>query len=359
MESELLYPRPARDVQDIILDLELLCQEKGFIYTFSFMVFSSLCMSPEELGDINWFERLNHQELSFLLALMVNYRLSLDFPSSPEMVFTQESRAHALLEELHKVHTFGNISVGDVDTSDPILRMEAIARNYEEWVGTGRGMIEPIFYSGEGACIFQHLEMADKRYKSDSEWIENHIGTSLISVIEIASELERLFNGRDPNNEPPTSFQEQCRYFLERFCFKAEDISEAEPKAVRNFLKTFVILPGEEPTHLNAIGKYNRVRSHPVLQLENGEYFAPILSNLAYSIYESPYYWMMQDHEYKVTAEKNRGDATEQIAYDLLKQVFGEKFVFRGAKVKKEGRDVTDIDVLATKGRYMRAALRK
>ena len=47
---------------------------------------------------------------------------------------------------------------------------------------------------------------------------------------------------------------------------------------------------------------------------------------------------------------QNRGIATEEIAYELLAQVFGESNVYRGVKIRKGKDDVTDIDVLAVEG---------
>ena len=180
MQIEPSKAQPIRDVQEITLDLERLCQEEGFIYTFSFIVFSSLCVAPEELSEIDWFERPNHQELSFLLGLMVKHPLSLDLPTSEEVLLEQNCKAHDLLEELHKAHIFVNAGESAFSNLDTSEKMVAFGKNYGEWIETGQGMVEPIFYGGEGACIFQHLEMAAKRYEGDREWIARHLGTSLV-----------------------------------------------------------------------------------------------------------------------------------------------------------------------------------
>ena len=56
---------------EIIEDLEQLSHTEGFVYAFSGLVVRSLWMPESELGIVNWAERLNSQELSFLLGLMV------------------------------------------------------------------------------------------------------------------------------------------------------------------------------------------------------------------------------------------------------------------------------------------------
>ena len=76
----------------------------------------------------------------------------------------------------------------------------------------------------------------------------------------------------------------------------------------------------------------------------------PIFANLAESIYESPYYWMDKDEEYKDTASKNRGTTAEVITRDLLIPAFGSNRVHRGVKVRRGKTDITDLDTLAISG---------
>lgn len=62
-----------RSEHDIIVDLEKLSQEEGFVYTFSTLAFTSLWAAPEEYSEIDWTRRPNHQELAFLLGLMAKH----------------------------------------------------------------------------------------------------------------------------------------------------------------------------------------------------------------------------------------------------------------------------------------------
>ena len=48
-----------RSANDVIGDLELLTQENGFIYTFCHLVIGAFWMSPDEIADIDWNQRLN------------------------------------------------------------------------------------------------------------------------------------------------------------------------------------------------------------------------------------------------------------------------------------------------------------
>ena len=329
----------SRNASNIIKDLEKLTQEEGFIYTFCGLVLRSLWTSPDEVADIDWREQPNLKELSFLLGLMVKHPISLNEPSSAQVSDSQFTSAVSLLEELHSALNFSGEWSGS-----------AVLPNYESWMNSGEGMTEPIFYSGDGAYGFQYLEMAGRRYAADGEWLKAHLGVELETVINITTKLQQLANDRAELIGTSSSFEEMCERCLSTFTFILEDIEGFDEDAVKCFLKAFSLTPGTINGIFSTVGDYNAVISHPVIRLEPERYFLPIFANLAESVYASPFYWMFEDSQYKETSLENRGRATEQIAEEQLMKVFGKANVFRGVQVKRNGRDVTDIDVLATAG---------
>ena len=167
-----------RTEREIIADLERLSQESGFIYTFCSIVVNFLWMSPDELADIDWYRRPNVQELSFLLGLMVKHPLNLADPPSEQRAFEQVNSAMSLLEEVHKAHSFSQESLATETQQDIDNSVAAPGQSYDDWMDSGRGMVEPIFYGGGGAEDFQFLEMAERRYRDDRDWLDNHMGTS-------------------------------------------------------------------------------------------------------------------------------------------------------------------------------------
>ncbi len=217
------------------------------------------------------------------------------------------------------------------------------------WIA-GRGMVEPIFYGEDGAYDFQYLEMAKRRYRKDEPWIQHHLGTNWRSILEIAGQLKRLAQVRLGRLHTAPTFQEMSLQCLAIFSFNPEDVKDVSQEAVGSFLDAFSLAPGNANEGFRAVGAYNAVHSHPVIRLDGDRYFLPIFFNLAKSIYESPYYWMLGDSKYKETGLSNRGDATEEIAFELLTRVFGEENVRRGVKIRNRTQDVTDIDVLAFAG---------
>ena len=330
-----------RSQSDIIKDLERMTHADGFVYTFCYLVLESIWIPQDEVEDIDWYHRLNSQELSFLLGLMVKRPLNVSrYPSSVEEIHRHANAVTDLMEELHKATTFLSA------TAD----LEKFSGEYTSWLKSGAGMVEPIFYGGDGAYDFQYLEMAEKRYVHDKKWIKNHLGIGMEDMLEISRQLKQLSNNQISGIQDELSFAEQCEQILAVFLFSPDDIKTVDNASVRLFLQKFAVAPGTANKNFDAVGEYNVVHSHPILRLDEERYFLPIYSNLPQSIYESPYYWMMGDKGYKAVALRNRGNATEEIAYELLAQVFGEQNVHRNVRVTNRKQDVTDIDVLALAG---------
>ena len=307
-----------RPEHEIIADLEHLSQERGFIYTFCNIVLNSVWMLPDELADIDWNHRLNYQETSFLLGLMVKRPLKLTHPPSQERAQEQVRTTTALMKELHLSYGFSP----ERFTAEKPENFEDWAAEYvqshDDWMSSGSGMIEPIFYGGGGGYDFQCLEMALRRYRDDSAWLEQFLGTSFEEFIEIAWQLKLQSLSRVNSIRDDLTFEETCFKRQEAFSFKPEDIQDMTDGSIDSFIRTFSISPGSANRYLDTIGAYNEVQSHPLVRLEDGSFFLPLFFYLADSIYESPYYWMLEDSNYEQIGLYNRGNATERIAHDLL-----------------------------------------
>ena len=330
----------SRSSEDVISDLVNLTEEGGFIYTFCGLVLSYLWMSPDEAPDTDGWTQPNVQELSFLLGLMVKRPISIDVFPSAQASEDQFNAAVGLLEELQMALNFRGEryeTKSDID-------------NAISWMESGEGMVEPIFYSGDGAYSFQYLEMAERRYHGDKEWLRARLGIEFNEVIAITQQLQQLANNRAPAVAMGSSLEEMYESILSIFTFTPEDIEGFDRTTAKCFLEAFSLTLGAVNETLSAVGDYNAVSSHPVIRLGRERYFLPIFLNLAESVYTSPFYWMLEDPSYSDTGLENRGVATEQIAKEQLFEVFGDGNVFGGVQVKRNGHVVTDIDVLAIAG---------
>ena len=346
-QEELTTPRSATE---IFADLDRLSQASGFIYTFCQMTWWALWMSTEEVAEIDWHQRPNNQELSLLLGLLIKHPLTMDEIPSEETFQEQADRATELLDELHRscaIPTFSNPGQAPgVDHDQAHDLVEA----YQEWMLSGQGMVEPIFYGGPGAHIFQYLEMAAKRYDADEAWFQDNVGLGFPAILRIADALHHLSRDRLQKVDLWSPHEHVCRAVLSAMSFNTDEIPGINRHALVKFLNRFSLVPSTVNQEFDSIGAYNKVHSHPAMALGDGRYWVPLLPNLAQSIYESPFYWMMHDEQYKDTALKNRGDATEIITRDLLVPVFGRTRVHRGVVVRKGRMDLTDLDVLVISG---------
>ncbi len=340
-----------RSEPEIVADLESLSQERGYIYSFCRMVDEYLWMKPNDPEIPDWHSQLNLRELTFLLGLMVKYQLTVTDPPTKWESDLHINKTNELFHELHQNHAFPKteeVNAAQVNLED---WESGLKNTYTDWIKSGKGIVEPVFYGEEGAYDFQFLKMAAWRYRFDNQWIKSKIGIDVNSMTDIAGKIKQFTEHRINDVTRPSDFRESCLRLLSVFLIKPNNVPGANREEIEVFLETFSVEPGDGVNqNLDTIGKYNTADSHPIIKISNDLYFIPIYYNLAKSIYENPFYWILKDNDYKQTGLKNRGDVTEEIAFELLRGVFGIDNVFRGVKVQRGNRDITDIDVLAVCG---------
>ena len=335
---------------ELVNSLENLTQEKGFPYTFSYLVLSALWTTKDETADTDWNTRPNHKELTLLLGLMVKHHLRLNHLPNRQLVDAQIARASSLFAKLQAEHLFFSPSLPNVTRTDDSTTLHEKLEAYDQWMSSGKGMIEPIFYGGSGASDFQYLDLAEKRYSQDQHWFRTHLDLSIEEITMIAARLKHLTHEQVNPMPTTSSFHNLLHHCFTALTFDVHDLSDIQQSILTRFLELFSLTPGEAHAELRMIADYNTAHSKPLVRLPCGRYFLPIYNNLTESIYESPYYWMLKDDSYSAAALTNRGNATERIAHDFLQTVFGQANVYRGVKVRHQNKDLTDIEVLGVAG---------
>ncbi len=109
-------------------------------------------------------------------------------------------------------------------------------------------------------------------------------------------------------------------------------ISGMELGSIQKVLSAFTLPDGE----LNSGSKRLMISMFPRVRLCFGERCSYVLFStysLFQALYDSPFYWMFQDSNYKNTAAAHRGQFTEEFVHERLKRVFGGERVLRGVKV--------------------------
>ena len=318
------------NTEKIISELTQLSQEPGFIYTYCTMVHDNLCVSGSEISNINWYERLNGKELSFLLGLMVKNQIIPVGHGNNDSLERQRSTA---VDLLHKLHTsimesmLGNIANPQTTKVDPT----ALSQD-------SQGIVEAIFYDAPGAFDFQWLELAPKRYCYDEEWFKRTLGFNLQEMVNVASEIRTVVTAQ-------LNDVRVHKDILEVFCVEPSQLSSESEAVVTQFFKIFSCRPGEVNCNFQHVNDINEAEIKPLIRI-GGRYFLPSHTWLFQSIYESPFYWMLNDSQYKDQALDNRGLAGEDVVYDLLHVLNHGARIYRGVTIWSGKQKKAEIDVL-------------
>ena len=210
-------------------------------------------------------------------------------------------------------------------------------------------MVEPFFYVGTGAYDFQYLDLAEEKYHHDTDWIASNAGLSVDLMVSAARQLQDLREHRFLGHLQAQTHDERCRAALATFSFCRNDLSLLADSEFGALIDKFAITPGEVKHCLDAVGSVNELEFKPITRLAEDEFFMPVGFMLAKAIYESPFYWMVNDEHYANQASSNRGKATEEIAFRLLSPVFGDR-VYKNVTVTDGKETVHEIDALAFVG---------
>jgi hypothetical protein len=264
-----------------------------------------------------------------------------------------------------------------------------------------------MFYAGDGVYDFQYLEYLDSKYKYDSEWLSKSRGFDIAIVREIisqtrqtlitkakrvspinvkdifpevAKQVRKKLKGRNSTAEIKeterkmlisSSFYRYVKLFpmpgelerdnsegwrqfysnlLDLFTIVPSDFKNIDHSSLNKFLENFSFAPECNETY-EGPGHFNILNSRPFIKFEGERYFLPIYYLITEAVYESPFYWMWDDKQYRDTLAKHRGEVGEEIAYDFLSKVFGKDNTFRSIIIESQkGHRETDIDVLCLLG---------
>jgi len=397
-----------RNAETVIKDLKDLIFSKGHIYALCMILFEDFHINPEKIQEIDPIKRLSTEEASLLLGFLIQDVIDFSTPETPQDLIQLKQKTYELMEELHdsfNIPFLEKLKKASSKTHDK--------KNYREdmkdFFGKGDMLTEPIFYAGTGVYDFQYLEFLERKYKYDKKWLSDekkfeftqaqnivsqikgilHEKSKKVHLYDLREGLPEMIEGmkkKNPNEDwelhaknilPMMELHQYVELFFEHV--KEEEnlsIDEIREDGWRSFYKNvielFVVKKSDFESNINieaflnnfsitpekslnsqfqTIGDYNIINSHPIIRLGDDKYYVPITFLLSKAVYESPYYWMIDDKQYRDQAGKNRGIVGEEIAYDFLSKVFGESRTFKSVKITtKKGQDDTDIDVLCILG---------
>lgn len=333
-----------RTERETFSELETLCASPGYIHAVAYLCFrDNLIKYTGQLGvkdmDTHYEgSSLLRSEIATLIGLMARSPILTNMPGF-EIVQGYVDRTDALMEELH----FAMATEAFFGGKD---RLSFLASG-EDPFQDGAAMREPIFYGGESAYNFQYQTLTQLKYEADDDWLMKTRGFTTADALTVTKaisdfHLRRIFLLR---KEMRAQAHDQWT-FLPAFTFTIEDIaasSAAEAATIEAVLSSFRFESHERNNPFTGLSEFNETNVRPVLHLGGGSYVLLQQYQLQESLYESPFFWMMADHDYRAIATTNRGKFTESYSSGRLRSVFGN------------ARVLTNVDIYRGKNRYAEA----
>lgn len=337
-----------REEAQIFEDLATLTASPGYVHAIAHISHRDSVihikgeLKPSDMDRLFSKERLIRTELTTLIGLMAKKPLDLSLPSA-DVVEGYVSRTDALMQELHDAMSYPMFAA-------MIEALKAGAEPPDPW--RGPGMREPIFYGTESAYPFQYRDLVPEKYGDDDPWLLKTKGFTSGQARTIAKtmcalmdeKVTRIFAEARAANPRPATWLPVFEFSLDEVAFR----SHVERGAVDAFFRAF--LHTGDNAAFNEVGDFNEVAAWPLLPTGRGTVLLFSHYAICEALYESPFFWMLEDKPYRSTADKHRGAFTEKFAARRLAGVFGREHVHTNVNLHR-GKDIAaEADVLVIFG---------
>lgn len=398
-----------KSTEEIISELKELVHTEGYIYSLCLILYEDFYFDLNKIHEVDPKSKISVKECSLIVGLLVQKKIDLTYPKSPDATFALKEQTYALMRELQT-----SFNAALIPKFKEIMERQERGENIEDerqdrldFFVKDKGMVEPMFYAGDGVYDFQYLEYLERKYRHDKDWLAQNRQFDIDKTKEIVNQIKQILRTKGQKVTPANlknvfpeiaakarkklkkqfssneidemlrkqliaaTYYQFVRLFpapedvgrnnsegwirfyenlIDLFIITPSDLQIEDSDAINSFFKNFSFTPPCNDTY-EGPGYFNVLNSRPIIQLSDARYFVPVNFLIAEAIYESPFYWMWDDSEYRDTLAKNRGDAGEEIAYDFLSRVFGEKNTFKSINIEtKKGHRKTDIDVICLLG---------
>ncbi len=343
-----------RKEQDIFDELARLCVSPGYAHAIAYLCYRENCVTYSE-GEgltpdaMNRDHSITRAEISTLIGLLVKDDIDWTLPAPPVMQqYLDETEA--LLQELHESMLQPVIAAASEESEQ-----ETPAGSGFNPLGSGKVLRETIFYGDESAYTFQFRDLAPRKYENDEAWLETNKGFSINTAREIGYVVAKIQNEKLSHTlagmqktSPDTWSILPAFTFTDREVAERADIDVAIAQRV---FAAFSVPPAENNRSFQTLNDFNIVNAAPLIRYSDDSFVLFQNHSLVEAMYESPFYWMCEDRQYRATAMQNRGRFTEEFCQERLELVFGKKNVHSNVDiVKSKGEKIGEIDVLVLFG---------
>jgi len=337
-----------REESQILEDLATLAVSPGYAHAVAHICHRDNVihikgkLKPSDMDRLFSSERLIRTELTTLIGLMAKKPLDLSLQLT-DVVEGYVKRTDALLRELHDAMSYPMFAA-------MFEALNAGAEPPNPWCGLG--MREPIFYGTESAYAFQYRDLVPEKYGADDDWMLKTKGFTSGQARTIAKTMcalmdekgTRLFADARAAKAPPATFLPAFEFSLDEVAFRSGIVQGV----VKAFFHAFLFV-GDNAA-FKEVGDFNEVAARPLLLTDRGTVLLFSHYAIYEALYESPFFWMLDDKPYRPTASKHRGAFAEQFAARRLAGVFGCEHVYTNVNLHR-GKDIVgEADVLVIYG---------
>jgi hypothetical protein len=341
----------SRPEEVIFSELAAVCASPGFAHAIAYFSYRDNSIvhdghiSPKDMEHLYSHKSLIRTEIATLIGLLVKGPIDLTLPS-PETIASYVTKSEALLEELHGALAAPMFA--------GLFSPGAAAEPPNPWL-KGAAMREPIFYGGDSAYAFQYRDLALRKYAKDADWLRAKKGfaiddarrvVSAIAIVQATKLREALVAMRET---PPHE-----RTVLPAFTFTAREVAEQaglDLELAETVLNAFSMPRESRNEQFKSLSDFNITTACPLISIGAGAFILLQYYNLVEALYETPFYWMLEERSYASAASEHRGEFTEAFSAERLETVFGERHVYSNVEiVGRKGTILGEIDVLVLFG---------
>ncbi|MDE0410838.1 MAG: nuclease-related domain-containing protein [Gammaproteobacteria bacterium] len=340
-----------RSVAEIFEDLRALAQSDGALHEISNLIYRDIFVTVDRRDgrvidhpDQRWStSKLNKNEVLLLLGLMVQ-------PPTDHTYALQAkndefaARVDVLFCEFHDRMVADLTSTFDPKTHQFVEKENPI----------GLFAREAIYYGADGFYLHQFFKFSQKRYQADAMWLTQNVGLTINQMLEIVRYILDHINAQmtEVGRLRKLGYHLRNKDLTNSLLIAKEDVRRQFGAKSDAFFAKFVTPIKAANKGFTSPISLNTVAIAPIIEFDDYLY-VPLQYRLCESIYESPFFWMMDDHKYADMHAENRGRFSEQTAAEILNSVFGTQNVYENVVISRNGRDYgSEIDVLVVYGEF-------
>lgn len=381
-------------LEEVTEKIKAFVRKPGYIYSFLMTIVRNCFYDANNPAEYENRDKLITEELMTLLGFWLQCpEPRFSYPDSFQALYEMMIGAEELMNEMHKASYEIVIAEMREMLNKPSDTRHKHPSQFLSEKAKAQSIQEAIYYHGDFAYDFEYVHFLTKKYKYDKDWLLQNKSFDLDEAGNIALTIKELLRKKAdilhfPNNSfdfkqfgydnedefkmamefatyvelipqfDENSSESEVLDSLHSFCDSLIDLFSLDGKELNNFSSGQILLDlfsldlyKDNNSGYSRFGDYNILQAKPIIHLRSDHYLIPLVYQLFVALYETPFYWIMEDKHYAKTAGTHRGKAGEDMANEILLPLFGNNRILRDIEIKdSKHHTITDIDNLCLLG---------